>query len=548
MASGSGIQWMMELDAKLDGAKAMLKELSASEHAADQADKALKKMEGHTFSNLFKSIFKAELAVKALEKGAELAYEGVKKLGEKMWESIQIAAGAERLDKVFANMLGPEGGKETLEYLEKFAGLSEHTDDAVKAVGVDLLRTGLRGADFRNALAAAADVAANATDKTAAFGEAAGALGKAYELGKIDKRLIYALRLPFGEVEKELSKGMGLSQKQIKKQIQEGTLDASKALDILYDVMERKSGKKLGGLTLGMAKGMDALLEKFKDIPEEMAKNLRNTQGFKDIETSLSNFLDVVAPKLLDTNGAMGKILDTVGAKLKDIDWDSVMVKVERLVELAKEWVDPIEKVAKAMLKVAEGILALPSLGNWIGDVAGDAAILLKTGRVGQTAERRREKWMDVEWERRQAAINSHEVAGGFNKGLIDAISAPRNAGAYFIQQVDEGVRDEAEIHSPSRLFARHGRMLALGLAVGMREGSARASDAGGAMVPSLSGIGSSGGGSGVNAGGITVNLTIPVAGGSSSSASEIAQSVQAILPSILIGALEQVAVQAGAT
>ena len=387
MAKGNGIQWLMELDAKLDGARAMVKELTASEKAADQADAALKKMEGHTFGGLFKEIFKAELAMKALEKGAELAWEGIKKVGEKMVESIQIAAGAQRLDKVFSNMLGGGESKETLEYLEKFADKSEFVDDSLKSMGVELLRAGLRGADFRNALGAAADVAADAEDKMEGMRDAVGAFSKIAVMGKVSDRMLMALRLNPHDVAEQLSSDLGLSKKTIAKQLKEGTLDGVTAMQSIFTAMEKKTGKQLGARGMEMADTMSARLDKLKDLPVEMAKNLRNTQGFKDIEESLGGFLETVGPRLLGTNGAMGKLLDVIGEKIKGIDWDKVVTKFGELVALAQKWVDPIEKVAKAIFKVSEAVLALPKLGEKIGDVAGNAAIFLKTGVVGQTVE-----------------------------------------------------------------------------------------------------------------------------------------------------------------
>ena len=546
MANGNGIEWLMELDAKLDGARAMVKELSASEKAADDADKALKKMEGHTFGGLFKEIFKAELAMKALEKGAELAWEGIKKVGEKMLDSIQLAAGAERTSKAFENMLGKEGGKETLEYLDKFAEKSEFTGGALKRMSGNLLEVGLRGADFRNALGAASDVAAKDTvDKMAAFEGAISSFARIARVGKVDNRTLAGLKLNPHDVADQLSKDLGLSKETIKKQLEAGTLDGVKAMQSIFSVMEKKTGRQLGGLGMEMATGMEARIDKLKDLPEEMAKNLRNTQGFKDIEESLGGFLDTVAPRLLGTNGAMGKLLDVIGEKIKGIDWDQVVTKFEQLVGLAEKWVDPIEKVAKGIVKIAEAVLALPSLGEKIGDVAGNAAILLKTGVVGQTAEEKHQKWSDVEYERRMAAMNSHELVRGTADGISKASGESQRAGADLMGAVDKGARDAAEIHSPSALFARHGRALTDGLAEGMESGASRVTQASASVMPTPDTSGLRGGSGGFNAGGVTIQFEVNVGGGSQSSASEIADELNTRIPSMLISALEQLAVQA---
>ncbi|MBN2573560.1 MAG: hypothetical protein JXP73_03270 [Deltaproteobacteria bacterium] len=540
---GNGVQWLMELEAKLDGAKAMVKELSASEKAADQADQALKKMEGHTFRSLTKSVFTAELGMKALEKTAELALWSIKKLGG----AIEIAAGEERLDRVFANMLGGEEARETVDYMEKFADVSELLEGSVKAAGAELLRSGVHGAAFRNALALAADVAAQSTDKMAGFQRAIDAVGRTAKTGRMELGTLYQIGLNEHEVLAQMSSDLGMTKETIKKKLAEGALEGALAMESIFTVMERKTGKQLGGLGLEMAKGMQSSLEKVMNLPSEMAQTLKNTQGFRDLEDSLGNFLEIVKPRLIEGTGLMGKMFDTVGARLKNIDWDKVVDKFEVLVELAGKWVDVLDNVATATEKIATGVLALPSLGEKIGDVLGNAEILLKEGRVGQTEEERHQKWLDVEWERRQAALRGRDIAVGAAVGMEVHKVKAREAGADLVGAADKGMRDAGEIHSPSRLFERHGRMLAEGLATGLERGSARAAAAAGSMmpIPSTAALTSVGGG-GINAGGITVNLSVEVPGGSGSSAEEIAHEVQAILPSALLGALEQIAVQAG--
>jgi hypothetical protein len=548
VASGNGVQWLMELDAKLDGARAMVKELSASEKAADGADAALKKMEGHTFGGLFKEIFKAELAMEGLKKGAELAWEGVKKLGEKMWESLNIAAGEQRVAKVFDNILGKDEGKETFEYLEKFANLSEFVEGPIKKMGIELERAGLRGADFRNAMALALDVAAQAPDKMEGMGDAVASLSRISLMGKVDARTLRGLRLNPHEVADQMSADLGLSKEVIKKQLEAGALDGAKAMQSIFTVMERKTGKQLGGLGLEMASEMTSKLDKFKNIPEEMAMNLRNTQGFKDIEDSLGSFLDTVKPRLLDTNGIMGTLLDTIGARLKTIDWDTMLTKVEQIVAQMEKWAPIAETIASAALKIGQALLALPNLGERIGEFMGDADVLLKTGVIGETAEEHHQKWIDRAGEAREAALRSKEIVRGTAGGITATGGEAASAGAGLADKIDKGFRDAAEMHSPSRLFARHGEMLAEGLAQGMESGSERVYRASAAMMPSPSASGlAPGGGAGLTVGGMTFHISVDVAGGSSSSASDIAQEVQAILPNMLIGALEQVAAQAGA-
>lgn len=541
----SGVQWLMDLDAKLEGARAMVKELSNSEKAADSADRAFKKLESHSFLGMAKEIFKAELALKGLEKGAELAWEGVKKVGEKLWESINIAAGEQRTAKVFGNMLGQEEGREVFEYLDKFADLSEFLEGSIKTFGIELERAGLRGASFRNAMAMAIDVAAQAPDKMAGMSEAVSSLSRIKLLGKIGAGTLMGLRLDPHEVERQISQDLGLSRKAIAKQLEDGTLDGTKAMQSIFTVMEKKTGKQLGALGLEMASGLEAKLTKFKSIPDEMAQNLRNTQGFKDIEDALGNFLDTVRPKLLSTNGVMGNVLDAIGAKVKNIDWDQMLFRVEGIVKQMEKWAPIAEALAKSMAKVSEAMLALPNLGETLGDIA--ARVRHPFTPLGDSEERRKSDWNLSEWEKRQAVINSKLVVRGAVAGMSSGAGEGKKAGSGLASAIDAGFTERAEVKSPSRLFMRHGEMLAEGLAQGMESGARRVATAAAAMMPapSASGLSPASGG-GIHVGGMTFQISVDVAGGSGASASDIAHEVQAILPNMLIGVLEQVAAQAG--
>jgi hypothetical protein len=75
----------------------------------------------------------------------------------------------------------------------------------------------------------------------------------------------------------------------------------------------------------------------------------------------------------------------------------------------------------------------------------------------------------------------------GMAKGILAQLPSVASAAKALVKVADGAVKTEAEIHSPSRLFARQGRFMAAGVAVGMMAGAndiqAAASDA---LVPSL--------------------------------------------------------------
>lgn len=522
---GDGIKWLLELDAKLDGAKAMSRELSEVGQVAKKTDEAFRSLvldmaEGHRSiqkhtEKTWKEVLKGEAAWETVKKAAEIAIDTIK-------EAFGAAADAERTGKVFGNLLGKEGGAETLEDLEKFAELSEFTDDALKGMGNELLRAGLRGADFRNAIGMALDVAAEAPDKMAGAQEAIASLSKIARTGKIDNRTLGGLRLDPHAVERQLSEDLGLAPDVIKQKLEEGTLEGAKAMDSIFTVMERKTGKQLGGLGMEMADTFGARLEKVKDIPEEIFKSMKDSPGFKDMNDALGDILKNFgdgSPFGKAIRQGLSDVLSVVGKTIKDINWTEASGAIKDIVDITRMWVPLLAKAAELVGKVLHPFAeAAREIGDW-GEHAGRKEI----AAMGDENEK-----------------NFAEALAGGDVKILKA------GGVAMVQAIDEGVKEEAEIHSPSRLFERHGEMMGEGLAMGMAASRARVGDAAGVMVqpPDLSG-GDWTPSRSFNAGGVTVNLAVNV-GGSNSSAEDIAREVSLQAPSAILAALEQLGIQAG--
>lgn len=532
----------------------------------------------------WKEVAKGELAVEGIKMGAELAIEAVKKLGETMYEAVMVAGGSARTHKVFGNMLGAEAGEETLEYLAKFSEMAEFTDDALVGMGNELLRAGLRAADWRNAMAGALDVAAEAPNKMEGMQEAVASFSRIALMGKVDARTLRGLRLNPHDVEDQLAKDLGLSKKTIAKQLQEGTLEGAKAMDSIFTVMEKKTGKKLGQLGADMADEFTAKVEKIRDIPEEIFKSLRSTAGFEDIKSALDGVLEAFGE-----DSAFGKtareglsdMLKSIAREMKAIDWDNAASALSELVTLTKEWVEPLKAVAKALAGVGEFFLTLPKLGNTIGDwfarkmngnsrqlndVKGmeaedvlarhgvkpatiDSTTYLNTRGLEAWANKNEREWNKLMAE--QAAESKalgHEMTAGLLKG-VGGESKAEAAGEKLAEAANAGVRKAAEIHSPSRLFREAGDLMAEGLAQGLEGGQFRVQAASAAMVPAslpdMSRV-QLGGGGGFTVGDITIPIVVQ--GGSQATAQDIAQEVKLQVPSAILAIFEQIVAQGGAS
>ncbi len=582
MAGGKGIEWMINLDAKTQGATDVIQALSRTETAAEKAgrmiDRALSKMDklpksmgdagwskgignlkqlahgaqltdrefgavkarsalvsaelekmGATgerhVAPLWQEVFKGQLALDAVKWGARQAARAVAGL----WDIVRIGADEERTVQVFANMLGADEGRATMDYMDRFAKMSEFTNSQVEGMGVELLRAGLRGADFRNALGAALDVAAQAPDKMEGATEAIAALSRIAMTGKVDFRTLRGLRLDPHEVENQLAKDLALAPDVVKKRLQEGALKGTDAMGSIFTALEKKSGKQLGQLGDDMSTGFTARLDKLRDVPEEIFKDLRATQGFRDVSDTLGRLGELFGPESETgqrIQAALIKTLDVVGAKIKEIDWERVAGFIANVAESMEDWVEPLSKIADLLgyvVKAFSGLLALPTLGKDIGD----------------WFARKLNPEINQDPAYKQEAIDR---VGAANDKAWEAMGAR----AAFAEQ--DGYKKANDQHSPSRVWMRMGQDTVEGLAVGIESASPRASAAAAGVVapPSLgdmSGVASASRSFAVN--GLTVPITIQV-GGSSSSAEDIAREVAAQAPAALMEALEQANAMAG--
>jgi hypothetical protein len=325
-------------------------------------------------------------------------------------------------------------------------------------------------------------------------------------------------------------------------------------------VMEKRSGKQLGEEGLNMADTLGSRWAKLADVPEEIFKSMKDTQGFKDISDTIGKLVDLFGPDSeigQSIRSTLGSLLDEIGAQIKGIDWSSFGKQISEIIGDFKELIEPLKTVAELIGTVAKAVMSLPKIGNAIGDFMAESL----DSDINSQAQRVRDKYMQKQIAMSERAQGSAANEKAWAESGADAVLAGRNiaaglesgvqrskledVGRFATSAIDEGVTSSAEIHSPSRLFQRHGRMLGEGLAIGMESSESRLERASGYMIPAPPETSGMGGGAGFSAGGITVQVVVNV-GGSSGSPQEIGresadQTVAALLP-----VLEQFAVQAG--
>lgn len=581
MAS-EGIEFLMELTAKLEGAAALVNQLTKAEKEALAADEALKKVEktttllgkamqgakgafhgakdylhefGTSAAKDFTSLFAAEAAWDGVKEGVHLVME----LGEKL---IDTAAEAERTELSFKNMLGETAGGELLEYLDGVAKHTEFTDGALKGFAQQLTDAGYAGEGMKDALAATLDVASRYKNKMEGASAAVGALERIQLTGTLDNRVLRALKLSPKTVFTQMAKDLGIGQKELEKKLQAGKVKTEDVVNSVYKALASKSGRPLGAVGADMADTLGARIEKVKDILPNLFEELSKSKGIQGISGflgKLADAFDPASPTGKKVVGGLDSMVTRLGGLVAGIDLDKwagravmAMDFFAGAVEVGVMAIDEFFRMWEGLNAIGEALggfvydtqQAVTGAIDWLGELLSKisqfpAAVLAKALDIGNAL------WQGIR----------DGITGGITY-VTDAVSGMGDA-------IVGKLKGVLGIHSPSKVFEAFGSLTAQGFSAGldlnqaMLEGSVE--NAFTFEPPSLS---ASGGVSaaapsidmpslsfGAQASMGDVSLSVPITvnmDGAAATADEVAARISAEVPTAILAALEQLGLQGG--
>jgi tape measure domain-containing protein len=568
-----GIEFILELQAKLEGATKMAQALSNVERVMGRTDHAMTRLEVHgggvlhhltdwfkdfgkAASSSFTGMFTAEAAWDTLKEGVHL-------LKELVGEMFEAAAEGERTRMAFENMLGPEAGRQLLGNLDRFSGASEFGRSTVKGFAQELLDAGYSGQNLSLALSAVSDVAARSSNKMAGAQNALAALSRIMLTGTMDARALRMLRLAPKTVFAQMSRDFGLGLGELKKRLQSGKLRPEEVANSVFRALAAKGGGVLGRAGADMADSFGARWEKLKGALPAIFEHLEEAPGFKGFSDAVQSLVDDLSPE--GTAGkqilaGLGNAFNQVGETVKSIDW---VTGINTFVEVGGATIKVVGDIGSAFGTVL-GIVK--STGDQVEDFL-ESLITLGhlTDKLGLTSigdrESRQRAAINAEYAASPSAIAArakHAVMGqrvralratvamgdvtqlfpGLDQGLrlAAAVGPAGEAGKAVGKAAGEGIATGAQqglgVHSPSAHFRWLGEMSARGFQDGLEmtppSASARGLTGGGIELPASRGPVS-----------ISAPVTVHVAG-SEASAEDIAEAVRAEVASAILGTLEQ--------
>lgn len=604
---GAPLEWQFEVGSKIDGLTKMLEALDESVLKLGAVDKATTK----TDASLDKAAIAMNRAAAAMEKvghksgeaaghhdkhahslinlghqfeyakngvnefaeaiGLVLVWEGIEKLVDKVkelgGEILHAGAEAQQAHVAFDILFGKAEADEYLEYLERIAGKTPQQLAVIKGAWATLGRGGFKGEDLARALAAGGDIAARSTgDQAAALQEALTKFNMVKSSGVIQPKRFFKT-IGLGEEDAPdkffqiLSKRTGKGVEQLKKDVEAGKVATDDILESIYWMIAKKGGK-LGEAWLTMGKTMGSKITHFKEIPDLLFEQVEKSPAFDRFSKFLGDMTEKLGPsgplgsKLAE---GLGRGFDVITDKLSKIDAKDIEGFIEALAALPGVIAD-LTKALVQLLPVASKVAGVAAQAMDTSDKPSwGKALLGAAPGIGQayTGWRLWKRFTGDKTDGKPPPELAHKAAQGLEGTMLEDLPKVYRVGAKLGDAAVEGAKGPKGIdaHSPSKKFARLGRMSVDGYSQGVDEQAdsavavaARAVTPDAILPAGRAGGGSAGrSGSGVN---ISLSITVNANGSAGASAQEIGQEVRSgmeeILPGMLEAAFDKMRLEAG--
>ena len=469
-----GLEFLLELNAKLDGAVRMVRELNKVEAQSLRVDQALRKAEKRT-SFLGRAMRGAGTALR--EFGSHLAALGVARIFESaarhsldMGKSLLMAAaGAEKTSRAFGVVFGAQQGRALEDALDGIAKKTELADDVLKSAGQELGAAGFKPLEVVQGVLAALDVAARTGKGEQAFSGVITALKQMQVLGKV----------PRGLGELGLGKGAG-------KEIAADMKAGSTAVEAFSRALQAAQGKPIGSFAEARGTDLDVTLGKLKDLPDQFGQKLAGTAGFEKLKGSALGLLEAFDPdsprgKRIFT--ALETMMSRIASVIGKIDVDKV---AGTLTDLFTNLPPLIEGTTKAILALTNALFSNPAVRvETSGPNKGkeiDRAFLDFQNHPLSTKQKKDSAdafdWLNSTWLGRfmQRTGGGAQAAGkniteGLARGQLAGLPEVERASSAVAKVPEAVTRQETKTRSPSLVFAGIGAELTAGLALGIERG-----------------------------------------------------------------------------
>lgn len=551
------VKWEIDVDAKAGKAKEAGSVLERLEKTLQRIDGSTASMAGH-FADVGErgrhagekvhGVFGDILSERVFEKiaeGAKMVVEKIIDIGE---EAIKAASAEQRMMRVFEAQAGSkELGAQNELWTDILSKQTEFNEQQTEGAFLDMKRVGATDQEARLALKAAADIAAVSKNKDEAFGATVEAFARLQRTGVISNRSLAPLGLGVKDF-KSLDSMKGLSDKAIKKRMEEGKVDQG---DLFKLIMSRTHEKAIGERAANNADLLGTKLAKLTELPDKFFKKLADTTAIKTLTTALDGVLsklDPESPTGKKISGFLEGAFTAVADAVKEIDFDAVadtltddvLPALKTVVSWIKPFVEGVERVVRGFHEMHDIAFGPAAKSSALDDFE----------RRQRDAKRRADE-DDAEpafLKKKAVYVNKwHTVGEAGEAGLAGGFAGGKaeDAATDVAGKMDKAARKRLKVHSPSVVFEDIGAMTAAGFVQGVEGGGADVDRS----VQKMFDFGRGGGAIGGQRGDVNVTFatTINLAPGDGTEQGQrAADAFNMKVQAQIISALEQAAIEAG--
>jgi hypothetical protein len=440
------LQWMISL---FDGLTGPASKITSSVETMSGAMEKAHRTTGGFESGLTKLSSGLNVAGRAFDVVSRAAHVTFDVLGE---------IGKNRATQgIFEDMLGADEGAGVLSWLGQIRKSTAFTRDQLEGLAQPLAEF-FKGDDLKRVIVAGLDVGRGDINRTTA---ALDAFAKVASTGKISSKAFKTLGLTGPDFER-LGAGAG----------GEASITTARLLSMIAG---KNASGKLGDRSLQASDTLDAKINQLRGAPGELWEKLSDSPALPRITAAIGKFTDVItSPAVIDSLARvlekMGDQIPMVFEKLAElverVDWAAVADGLGSIAGiLARFGVGSAQKVATAVTGTNESgekvgfFSRLSAAASSINPLA-----MFLGGDIDSGAQK------DI------AKKQGQDVVAGFMEGITLARQAfgLRGVGAAMGADVHQGVAQELEIKSPSRVLRQIGWQTVEGFALGIESQAGR--------------------------------------------------------------------------
>lgn len=461
-------------------------------------------------------------------------------------EMVRVAGDTQDLRLALELNLGKQGAAAIDELAESFSRTTRFDDDAIKSALLPLTEQGIKDVKLLDDLTTASvDIATRRKQGIEGVNESLDAFSKIALKGEVDARALRTLAIGKADYFKDLAGLLKVSVKRAEELTAKGKVAKQTLLSVALNQVAQRQGGALGIAALAGGDTMGATLQRLSDLPENLFKRLSDSSAMRQVQRVLDNIIDKLSgPEGVALIERFGSEIERAFSAITSKDVSNALSDIGTIVS----------GIVKSLGYAVE---LYKSLGDWadkqneresgvVGrkDLGGGRGIIYDKLAAEQAAERAGVGWfsktflygpaqiqrMGIDQLEKEAAAAGLGYARGFGEGVRQGTPEVAAAVASLASCSVDVMKNDLEIHSPSRVARTMGGYYGEGYALGIEDSVSRVERAGRAIT-AASAVGGDVAGPqlGFGAPGATIQVTniFHVGAGSESTARELADELE---------------------